>query len=184
MKYLSYLLIAVLGVARSLLAACYERLADLDKPQTYQQDGISFVYPGNWKVTEDTTIEHARFIFLESTAEAIIKVEIYPIEESYELEEFVELDIESLQAEYPKIFNISNSHSVSPIVTPLSNIDLDGYQYEFTISLLGVDVPHVSNYYQFNSETLSAYVSQQVAVDDLGKVVGGFHLVLDSFKVE
>lgn len=184
MKYLSYLLVAILGAALSVLPACSERLADLDKPKTYQQDGVSFVYPGNWKVTEDTTIENARFIFLESTAEAIIKVEIYPFDESYELEEFVELDIESLNEEYPKMFNISNSHAVSPTVTSLANVDLEGFKYEFTISLLGVDVPHVSSYYQFNSETQAAYISQQVSVEDLGKVVGGFHLVLESFKIE
>lgn len=165
------------------LSACVEKPADIKNRLQYKNDGISFFYPGNWEVTEDTVVEAVRFIFIETPGDAIMKIEIYPIDQSFELKEFVELDIEALINRTPEILNLAKDNEIAEVKTSIRGIEYSGLKYELGISILGVDIPHVSEFYALHSNDNVAYLVSQVAKDDLRRVNVGFKLVLSSFKM-
>ena len=166
-----------------IMSACSEREADIRNQTKYEKEGLTFTYPANWVVTEDIENEGGRFIFVESPGDAIVKIEIYPFDESFELKEFVELDIEGLAREIPGILAMEGGNEIKEIKTSINGIDFSGYKYDFNVSIVNIDVPHVSEFYSFSSPNKVAYLTNQVASEDLEKVNTGFQLVLSSFEL-
>lgn len=171
------------SILTTFIIGCGERNANVINSENYHKSGISFSYPGNWEVTEDLEENGYRYIFIESPGDAIAKIEIYD-KGNFKLSEFVELDIESLKSEMPKFFKLSDRGEIKELQKVIGEKLLKGYRYEFNLSILGVDVPHVTEYYMFQSKTESAYISNQVAVEDLSKVQNGFNIILDDFKIQ
>ncbi|WP_444995846.1 hypothetical protein [Aliikangiella sp. IMCC44359] len=165
-----------------LVAACSEKKADLEKQKTYEKQGLSFTYPANWKVTEDSVNEGVRFIFIESPGAAITKIEVYPKEESFDLKEFVKLDIDAIKQGMPGIFDLDDN-TMEQIETFINGISFGGYKYEYNVSVVNIDIPHISEFYLYSSELKNAYITNQVAVEDFEKVKEGFRLVLSTFNL-
>ena len=178
MKYLNILVLLF------FISACSEDQADIKNPLKYNKSDISFSYPSNWEVTEDTEIEGVRFIFIESSGDAITKIEVYSIDESYELKEYVELDIDAFVEEMPSMITVDGDNEIEEINTSIKGVEFNGYKYEFDISVVGIDVPHVSEFYSFYSPQKAAYFSSQVAVEDLEKVKDGFEQLLSTFSLK
>jgi len=166
-----------------LIAACSERPADLETKRIYEKQGLSFSYPGNWEVTEDSVNEGVRFIFIESPGAAITKIEVYPKEESFDLKEFVELDIEAIKDGMPNILDLDDNNA-EEIATSINGIKFDGYKYEFNISIVSIDVPHIAEFYLHSSELKNAYLTSQVAAEDFEKVKEGFGQILSTFNLK
>lgn len=53
---------------------------------------------------------------------------------------------------------------------------------EFSATIFGLSVPHVSEFYSFESDSYLAYVSSQVATEDLPLVSNDFDLLLSTFS--
>ncbi|PWK48592.1 hypothetical protein C8D97_109143 [Pleionea mediterranea] len=130
-----------LTVTFLFMFGCRERSAELKDINRYMKSGVSFDYPGNWKVTEDVEDEDYRYIFVESPGDAISKIEIYPKGASFSLLEFVKLDIENLKSNMPKFFNLNDKGGISEITRSVEGEIFTGYKYKYNFSVLGVDVP-------------------------------------------
>lgn len=178
MKYLNILVLLF------FISACSEKPADMKNQLEYKKGGMSFSYPANWEVTEDTENEDVRFVFVESPGNAIIKIEVYPKDQSFEIKEFVELDVEALIKEIPSILDLDGENEIKEVKTSINGTEFSGLRYEFNISIVNIDVPHVSESYSFSSHEKVAYLTNQVATEDLEKVNGGFKQVLSTFKIE
>lgn len=178
MKYLNILVLLI------FISACSEKQADMKNQLKYEKDGLSFSYPANWEVTEDIENENVRFIFVESPGDAIIKIEVYPTEQSFELKEFVKLDVEALIKEIPSILALDSDNKIEEIKTSIKGVEFNGYKHEFNISVVNIDVSYVSEFYSFPSLKKVAYLTNQVATEDLEKVNGGFKQVLATFKLK
>ena len=176
---LKSLLVVLLGAT----LGCSEKRADVDDNERYKRNGISFDYPGNWKVTEDTEIDGFRYLFVETPGDAIVKVEIYANKDSFSLLDFVHLDIESFNSEMKGIFKVGEKSEIAATKKTVGNNVFDGYEQKFDITILGVEVPHIKEFYLLKSDTVSAYIVYQVVTEDLGLVEGGFAQILGSFKV-
>lgn len=167
-----------------ILVGCSEKQADIEKQNQYEKDELSFSYPGNWDVTEDSVTDGWRIIFIESPGDALMSIEVYANDESFELQEFVELSIDELRSAMPDMLNMSETIAINEIETNLTNSVLNGYRYEFSLSIIGIEVPHVNDNFMFTYKDKTAYISSQVATEDLEKVKNGFQLVLETFDLE
>jgi len=165
------------------ISSCSEKQADIINTKIYEVAHLSFSYPANWEVTEDIENEGVRFLFIESPGDAIIKVEVYDNGESFDLKEFVRLDIDAFKQEVPSILNLAEG-KITPISRQYNQKEFNGYRYEFNISIANIDIPHVSDFFISVSPKKTAYITNQVAIEDLGKVSSGFKLVLSSFKLQ
>lgn len=163
------------------LSAC-EMHADLSQPEAYSRDGISFSLPGNWSVTEDAEENGFRYLFVETPGDAIIFISTYRKEDASSLREHVEWAIQNTIDEMP--FGSRTAGSITRTQRVIDQRKFDGYKNEFIVSAVGFEVPHVAEFFRFDSATRSAYFLTQVAVEDLDKVSGGFDLVLSTFTLQ
>ena len=60
----------------------------------------------------------------------------------------------------------------------------DGIRNQFSAKVMGIEMPHVQDFYAIESESRVAYLSSQVAEEDLEKVKDGFELIPKSFHFE
>jgi len=178
MKLFNYIALSLFCI---LTFGC-ERQADLTNVKKYAKDGVSFSIPGNWKVTEDINNHGFRYLFVETSGNAIITVNIYPKEHSISFQKYVEKIIEGSIKEFP--LGTRTKGTVSELASSFEGRTLHGYKNEFVVSLAGVNVPHEQVFYSFNSDLQIAYVSSQVATEDLSKVKNGFELVLSTFGIQ
>ena len=85
MKFLRLLSILVMG---ALLSGCGEPNADLSTPRTHQSGNISLAYPKNWKITEESITQEIHSFFIESSGNALVIFQSYPIEDAGNLTDF------------------------------------------------------------------------------------------------
>jgi len=163
------------------LIAC-EKQADLGQPVKYLNNGISFSLPGNWSVTEDSTAGGFRYLFVETPGDAIIFIYIYPKENSPPLREFALWAIESSVQELP--LGSRTEGNLQEVNKIIGGRTYTAYKNEFVVSLLGINVPHITEFYGFQAKTGTAYISSQVATEDLSKVQEGFELVVSTFNIQ
>jgi hypothetical protein len=173
----------------SLIAVCViallgcERQANLKQRNTYEKDGLSFLMPANWRVTDDQDDHGFRYLSVETPGNAIIVMNVYPLDQSEPFKQYVETLIESSRKELMSLASIKKER-LFEIETKLEDRTLAGFKSEFVASLVGIDVPHQMVFYSFRSDARIAYVSCQVAVEDLSKVEKGFELVLSTFRLQ
>jgi hypothetical protein len=162
------------------LGAC-ERQADLEAPQVYAENGISFSMPGNWSVREDVEDGGIRFLYLSTPGEAVLFIGIY---EEYvpSLEDHARLFIESMMEEFP-IGNRTEG-GLEPFSKTIGDRSYDGLRNEFVVSLLGVEFPYKSEFLTVGTGARKAYITTQVPTENLDKVEPGFDLVVSSLELE
>ena len=160
------------------LAAC-EKAADISSPLVYDTDGVSFSYPGNWQVTEDTTEQGFRYVFVESPGDAIFIIQLYQNNFDLSLRQFAE-DFSSGARNELTIIGISDS--------TFESIEKAGFsaaiRERVSLNWAGESIPHIRDYYMREAGPLIVYVIAQVATEDLAMVEPGFDLILASFRVK
>ncbi|WP_144017021.1 hypothetical protein [Vibrio sp. AND4] len=164
------------------LMSC-ERGADLENTKEYSNNKVTFKYPGNWEVTEDSETEDFRFIFVESPGSGIMRIEIYNHEDSFKLKEFVKLDIEYLLGTVPKFFDVEYPELIRGSKKNIGNSILSGLTYELDYRTFGIDITSIIETYKISNEIKTAYLSGQVPKEDRHLVSSGFDLILSSFRI-
>ena len=172
----------IFGLFLSVLISGCERAADVKAPQQYDHARVRFAYPGNWKVTDDTQGEHHRYIFIESPGSAIFVVHIYPKDDAASLDEFASWFSAAASEEMPMV-DFANS-TFSSVEKLALGTDLIGKKEEFSVTLLGEELPHTREYFTRDAGDRVAYMITQTANEDSGKVSPGFDLLLGSFTLE
>ena len=171
---LSFFLIGIVGC---------EKIADISDPLKYEKENLNFLYPRNWKVSEDIQDKNGlRYLFVESSGSAILATQIYSKADASSLREFAEW-YSSARNDEIAIGDIEKT-SFSTVEKIVSNHKTKGLREEFAITLLGIDIPHTCEYYIVNSGNKVAFLVSQSATEDLKKVKPGFDLILKTFMVK
>jgi hypothetical protein len=157
--------------------SCIEKKADIKNPKTYSNSGLYFKYPGNWKITEDSRSAALRYVFIETSGNAIVIMQIYPSDAAPEFNTFVTEFSDSMKRK----LNLKSKESVfdtNKIIADHKTIN-----ERFTMTLLNVEDPHIRIYENVKTADKTCFLVAQVSVEDLGNVVSGFDLVFSSFKI-
>ncbi|MEO1270058.1 MAG: hypothetical protein AAFX99_18375 [Myxococcota bacterium] len=165
-----------------MLSGCCEQIgaeppADIQNPKTYRKGGLSFSYPGNWTITEDSEDGGIRSVFIETPGDALMTIQVYPEASAQELKDYAKAFSEKSDENMP-VIDMGSSD-----VTPLS--DEGGYtrlEETFVVSLLGVDIPHTRMYRKRACGDRVVFVMTQVADEDRDKTEAGFAQVATSFN--
>jgi hypothetical protein len=157
-----------------------ERVATVKTPKIYDKDGIHFEHPGNWKVTADSEREGVRSSFLETPGQATVTIQIYLETEALELEDFARQYSSNVHKEMPRYLSIGNSTFGGPE-------DANGYQSlteQFSVSVLGQEVPHIRFYKQKQFGDNIVYIICQVSNEDEDFVAIGFDHIQSSLQYD
>ncbi|MCO6511370.1 MAG: hypothetical protein J5I65_11325 [Aridibacter famidurans] len=163
------------------LVAC-EKPAEIAVPQQYNKDGISFTYPGNWSVTEDVEQDGYRYVIVETPGDALFMVQVYDEDEAFDLDLFVESYSEQMKAEIP--FGTAEKGSRSSIERLIDGELRTGVYERFPVSLVGMKVPQVIEYYRVDSGGNAYFLITFVSDEDLEMVSPGFDQIFGSFAIE
>ncbi len=74
--------------AITLIVGCDEPKADLSAPHTHRVAAITFQYPQNWRITEESATPEIHSITVETPGEAIVIFHSYPIADGHDLTTF------------------------------------------------------------------------------------------------
>ena len=159
-----------------------ERTADITSPTTYNKEGLSFSYPGNWKIIEDKGQGDIRCIFIESPGNAVFVIQTCPNQEAIPLQQFAEQFPEIAQQE--TLFSSIGTSSFSDLEKSERSGGRYGVQEEFSSKALGIQRQYIRRYYFVTNDTQTAYLISQVATADLSKVKAGFGLILNSLLLK
>jgi hypothetical protein len=91
-----------------------EKVAAVKTPKTYYKDGIHFEHPGNWKVTADSQRDGVRSLFLETTGQATVAIQLYLATEAVQIEDFAHQFSSNVQKEMPTYLTVGNSTFAGP----------------------------------------------------------------------
>jgi hypothetical protein len=160
-------------------AGC-ERVATVKTPKIYEKDGIHFRHPGNWRVTSDFQRDSVRFLFLETPGHATVTIQIHLATEALQIEDFAHQYSSNVHREMPRYLVVGNSTFGGPE-------DVSGYKSmteQFSVSTLGLEIPHIRFYKQKQFGNNVVYVICQVSNEDEDFVDVGFDQIMSSLQYD
>lgn len=177
-RFVAARVVALISIAL-LLAGCWETPADISNPQTYDKDGLTFTFPGNWTVTEDVTADQLRYLFVETPGEALVVVQVDSSGHTENLKSFAESFSQRATTETP--IGDMAQNEFGPIEKRLA---YEVIQEKFSITLLSVEVPHTRIYFRKASGDKTIVIINQAADEDLASVNPGFDQISNSLEMK
>ena len=166
-----------------------EPQAQVESPQRYEKDGISFEYPGNWKLTEETIEENGitvNNITVESAGNALLMVQTFEPAVPLELATHFEVVMNGMQEAVDKqVGGLAEGArgAVTDFQRQFLGEQRPGKRGEITVSILGEKVPGVVSMFVAVLEDRTVLLFSTVPDADRAKVEPGFDQVIDSLKV-
>ena len=172
-----------------LAAAGCERRPDLEHPKRFDEGGVGFAYPGNWKVTAETSAEGAvtiRSISLETPGAALVMIEEFKPAIRVELREFLEKLLHHMNkfaaGKTRGLVTVENLSS-EPVQRHLLGETRAGLRYRFRMAALGERVPHTFEGYSVALADRTLVLVAQAPDEDLHRVEAGFARIFESVEV-
>lgn len=154
------------------IVGCGEPDADLNNTKSYNKNGISFKYPGNWSLSDELTGDILS-IYLETPGDTVVIIQNYPIDYSMNLKDFSD-DFRKSMSENLPIGKISSQTTLSTSDTMVDE--------EFSISLAGETIPHRRKFLVKDSDKSNCFLIYQVPKEDYEKSQIGFEFIHSSFE--
>jgi hypothetical protein len=183
------LVVALLAVALLAAAGC-ERRPDVAHPKTFDEGGLSFAYPGNWKATARTLTQGevtTRSITVESPGTALVMIEEFKPAVEVEAKTFVDemlRHMDGLAGGKSRGLVRVEALATRPVQERILGATRSGQRYRFRMTALGEKVPHTIAAYRVTLDDRTLVLITQAADDDLRLVEPGFAQILGSVAVK
>ena len=152
--------------------------ADSAVPNAYNKEDIRFSYLKNWEITEDTIDKDSRLLFVEG-GDAIFIVVMHKSQATTSLLDFAK-HYSSEARTQTSIAKLSEGE-FSNIEEKLKTSTIKSVKESFSISVIGVTIPHIRKYYKIQTGEKFVFLITQVAIEDLPQTKPGFDLILNTF---
>ena len=159
---------------------------------TYDKDGLVFDYPSDWTVLEDSVQDSVRYVFIESSDEALSIIQIFSKDEAPSLEGFSLSYSEQTQVAPPVVAATEGAVDVEPTAALQSDFmaisrDLDGVSYEWIVETIpgtvgGINTSDYREYFRKDSDRFTAFLVNQVDKDMLDKHEGSFEMIFRTLQ--
>jgi len=173
-----------------------EAKPDISRPLSYDDEGVTFKYPGNWKVTDDSrqTVEGLEFatIVVESPGSALATISVFYGGSDLDItaESF------SKDAEEARVSELNDMLGAAKPLASMSKTKVsrepsrakasteEQIVHTFSISVLGESVAHRGEFHRVVGEKSLAVTYFQVPDEDRAKVDPGFALIYDTLRAK
>lgn len=144
-----------LGGLLLILALGYgcRRSAANSQPKGFESPALHFSYPGNWKIASKTAEAESEQITLEGPDNLLIIITAFRQETGVSLKEFAETVSDERTKNVEETFTVGGvqltkqkRNDFEPLTIETARRKFRGLQEKFTLTLLGIDVPHLSAY--------------------------------------
>lgn len=110
---------------------------EVNRASIYQKEGLSFIQPAKWKVTEDETAANSRYIAIESPGSNIVTIEVFELDGEFDLDAYV-IDYSEVFSKLVRFGNVLNLRHGKVEKAG----DFQRVVSTFDVKLLFVSVPH------------------------------------------
>jgi hypothetical protein len=177
--------LTLLGVfaARSTLKPASD--ARIGPPQKYQGDGISFSYPGDWKLVVGDWDQKKRGRLRHLKVEAIGKHVGSII--CLQLEPAIEVSTQELVegfGEEDTLFMKMTPKSEGIVVVTIAGETVAGFQKDFDAAYTGIHVPMRSQWFALQRKQQTVVFGRTAAIEDWPAAEPKFKIVFDSFQAD
>ena len=149
--------------------------------KVYEKNGLSFSYPDNWKVTEDSILEEgSRYINVEDADDSLLIITLFGADSYVDLNEYVENFEKNLSANIPVGKIIHGTMGETSRVIKGQNYN--GKRYKYSISLAGENMPHTTDFFSIDGEKLNGVIMIQAPDEDWKATEKEFQVIFDSIK--
>lgn len=156
--------------------------------QSYNKDDLSFNYLSSWAITEDNIIEESvkvRFVQIEGPDDALLFITRFPIKSDITLERYAEMTNKERAENMKK--KLGGTIKVGETVTKetqrqIGSKSLKGILQEFSLRLLGVDVPHRAEFFIVEDKEYKWIISTQTPAEDMKGVQEGYQVIYETLS--
>ncbi len=164
----------------SCLVACNQPSANLAELSNYNLNGFGFKHPKNWSIESETLSPDVVYLNVETGGSATFIVLVQPEEGAPSLLEYANNISQEAAVQTPSVLRKQSSK------VEIDDSNKNRATQTFSMSLLGVDVPHQVEYRRIPSPGTQnkrvAFLMWQTAIEDASKTKQGASLVFDSFN--
>jgi len=174
---------AVLWLAL-LSMACQDPAIDLTEPASFSGHHVTFSHPRVWSVETRDVGDGWSVIFVEGGGSELHTVVVMPEDEFDGITAFAEGHAAEMSAQIP-VGEVSES-----TWGDVESADVDGppggqsLGEQFSITLMGQEVPHVRIYFSAPGTGRVAMLISQASTDEIERVLPGFDLIVSTFTIE
>jgi len=161
--------VLLLLAAIAFLGGC-ARQADVSKTKHFQNRGITFDYPQNWRITKDEQNESFSLIYVEGPGSVLTILSVFNADMDISLEKYTADFIESMRLGVPLNWFKLTSTSAKPEMTDV----------RFSIRIGDIDTPITANLSKREMGGLQVICLTQEADEDRHLVQAGFDLIRQS----
>ena len=150
------------------LSACGERKADVERLKSFDRKGLTFQYPGNWKVTDTWFVRKGFIFFAESPGDSFVTVEGMPTKDAGPLKD------------YAKDFAAQQDIDSAVVKFRKKSIKADGgggLEEKVVLLGLGQSIPYTRHYTTLAFGDHTVYIVSCYPDEDAGKVEPGFAVI-------
>mgnify|MGYP000426264221 FL=1 len=129
------------------------RSAGNSQPKGFESPALHFSYPGNWKIASKTAEAESEQITLEGPDNLLIIITAFRHKTGVSLKEFAETVSDERTKNVEETFTVGGvqltkqkRNDFEPLTIETARRKFRGLQEKFTLTLLGIDVPHLSAY--------------------------------------
>jgi hypothetical protein len=172
---------ACAGVEKILNPVKKER-AEISVKQ-YEKDGLSFSYPDNWSVTEDSSVDNdIRHINIEDADNTLFIVQVMSPEFDVDLEERSDSFICELPTELPlgKVENVTKGTATREFAQK----SFEGVRRRYSIAMMGERIPHTIDFFLIDGTRTNALIMIQVPDEDSRAAEKEIRVIASSIKFE
>lgn len=152
---------------------------DIANPLRYDKDGIGFAYPANWRISDSGSNDSIRYVVAEGPGEVLFIAQVYPRDKAVPLHEFAQWFSAEARGAMP--FGEARSAAFADIEKDFGETRLSGIREELSIVLLGMQVPHLREYFVEESADQVTYLISQSSSEDWPVVEPGLRLIIATF---
>lgn len=171
----------------TIIGFFWEPAADTDNPSSHKKAGLSFRYPGNWEITEDSMILTVRTLNVESKGNALAIIQHYPAGMEQEIDElagdFLSAMNEELGQGWKKMLG-ARQGGVHSFKEPFMGVTGQGRRVQLTLSLLGERQTMAIEVRLAKLKKGTVVLITLIAAEDRRKAQPGFDLIRKSLKLK
>lgn len=162
-----------------VLIGC-EKTTRMAKTKTYKKDGIAFLYPGDWKVTDDCSEGSIRSIYIESPGNVICAIHEYPKEMTPERKEYEASFLESIKKKYD-IDNIVDA-PFEPVEMMIDGRLRIGLRKQVSVTGFDKEMTHQHIYYRVQREKSVVYLGAYILKGDDKFIENGIETLFTTYE--
>lgn len=174
----------------ALACQSVEKIIDArKKPQkeiitkVYEKNGLSFSFPNNWQITEDTILEDGRrLVNIEDSDDTLFIITLLKSGYSIDLGEYSEDFIKGLASNIPigKVSMVKSSEADRII----NDQKYKGIRKKYSVTLVGEDIPHTIDFFLITQQDADAVIIIQAPDEDWSIADKEIQIIADSLKIK